>query len=80
LRFSIPLMSPPNLIVQQKIVPELQQEEVNSVNIARESVQLLSDTQKCSSIIEAYKKMRALLGTEGVCDRTAKEIINLRKI
>lgn len=79
LRFSIPLMSPPNLIVQQKIIPELQQEDVTADNITAEAMQLLSDTQKCSEIVENYAKMRTLLGTEGVCDRTAKEIINLGK-
>lgn len=79
LRFSIPLMSPPNLIVQQKIVPELQQEDVTAANITTEAMKLLTDTQRCSDITEGYTKMRSLLGTEGVCDRTATEIINLGK-
>ena len=79
LGFSIPLMSPPNLIVQQQIVPELQQEAVTAANITTEAMQLLSNTQKCADIIENYAKMRILLGTQGVCDRTAEEIINLGK-
>ena len=79
LRFSIPLMSPPNLIVQRKIVPELQQEAVTANNITTEAIQLLSNTQKCSDIIAGYTKMRSLLGHIGVCDRTATEILNLKK-
>ena len=74
--FSIPLMSPPNLIVNRKIVPELQQEEVTADNITREAIKLLSDTSQRQQIIQDYQHMRSLLGTEGVCDRAAHEIIN----
>lgn len=77
LGFSIPLMSPPNLIVQQKIIPEFQQEAVTAINITTEAVKLLSDIQKRSEIIAGYTKMRSLLGDFGVCDRAATEIVNL---
>ena len=74
--FSIPLMSPPNLIVNRKIVPELQQEEVTADNIAKEAIKLLSDQSQRQQIIQDYQHMRSLLGTVGVCDRAAREIIN----
>ncbi|MDJ0570261.1 MAG: lipid-A-disaccharide synthase [Pleurocapsa sp. MO_192.B19] len=77
LRFSIPLMSPPNLIVNQEIVPELKQEEVTADNIARETIKLLSNQETKQQIIEDYQQMRSLLGTVGVCDRAAGEIIKL---
>ena len=77
LGFSVPLMSPPNLIVNQRIVPEFQQEEVTADNIANEAIQTLSNSQARQQITEDYQKMRSLLGSVGVCDRAAKEIINL---
>ncbi|MGL5794013.1 MAG: lipid-A-disaccharide synthase, partial [Waterburya sp.] len=77
LRFSIPLMSPPNLILNQALVPELQQEVVTADNIATETLKLLSNYQTRQQITEGYQKMRSLLGTVGVCDRAATEIINL---
>lgn len=77
LGFSVPLMSPPNLIVNQKIVPEFQQEEVTAENISGEAVEILSDSTRREQVIADYEKMRSLLGTVGVCDRTAQEIISL---
>ena len=77
LGFSVPLMSPPNLVANQRIVPEFQQEEVTSANIAKEAIQILSDSARRQKIARDYQQMRSLLGTVGVCDRTAKEIISL---
>ena len=76
LRLEIPLMSPPNLIVDRQIVPELKQEEVTAENIATEAIALLANSERKQQITEGYQQMRALLGTEGVCDRVACEIIN----
>ena len=76
LGFSVPLMSPPNLILDRKLVPELQQEEVTADNIFNEAIQILSDLERRQQITEGYKEMRSLLGTVGVCDRTAKEIVS----
>ncbi|MEM8832638.1 MAG: lipid-A-disaccharide synthase, partial [Cyanobacteria bacterium P01_G01_bin.19] len=77
LGFSVPLMSPPNLIVEQKIVPEFQQEEVTAENISTEALEILNSDERKEQIIADYQKMRSLLGEVGVCDRTATEIIDL---
>ena len=77
LNFSIPLMSPPNLIVEREIVPELQQEEVTADKITSETITLLTNSQTRQQMIEDYQQMRSLLGTRGVCTRAAQEIINL---
>jgi lipid-A-disaccharide synthase len=76
LGFKIPLMSPPNLVVDRMIVPELQQEAVTAENITREAMQLLTNATKREEIITGYQEMRSLLGTEGVCDRVAAIILN----
>ena len=77
LKLDIPLMSPPNLIVNRQIVPELKQEEVTAENIATEAIALLSSSDRRQQITHGYQQMRSLLGTEGVCDRVAQEIMAL---
>ena len=75
LKFSVPLMSPPNLIVQKKIVPELQQEEATAARIIEESLELLANKAKRAQILVDYQQMRSLLGEVGVCDRAADAIL-----
>ena len=75
--FKIPLMSPPNLIVNKMLVPELQQEAVTAENITNEAVQLLSNPDTQQKISRGYQQMRSLLGTTGVCDRVADEIFDV---
>ena len=75
--FDIPLMSPPNLILNRKLVPELQQEAVTAENITTEAVRLLSNADARSKIVTGYGEMRSLLGEVGVCERAAEQIINL---
>lgn len=41
--FQVPLMSPPNLVVNRKLVPELQQEAVTAPNITTEALKLLDN-------------------------------------
>ena len=77
LKLDIPLMSPPNLIVDRQIIPELKQEEVTADNISTEAIALLSSSARRQQITQGYQKMRSLLGTEGVCDRVAQEIMAL---
>ena len=75
--FEVPLMSPPNLVVKHKLVPELQQEEVTAENIATEAMKLLSSQASRQKITAGYRQMRSLLGEVGVCDRVAQEIMAL---
>jgi lipid-A-disaccharide synthase len=77
LGFKVPLMSPANLVVDRMVVPELQQEAVTTENITTAALQLLTDTSRQQEIISGYQEMRSLLGTEGVCDRVAAEILQL---
>ena len=79
LKIEVPLMSPPNLIVDREIVPELQQESATPENIANTALELLSNPSKCQKIIAEYQKMRSLLGEVGVGERAAKEILKFQK-
>lgn len=76
LNFSIPFMSPPNLVQMEEIVPELLQEEDSPENIVREALNLLNPDRREETIAE-YRKMRQALGEVGVCDRAAREILQM---
>ena len=58
LKFSIPLMSPPNLIVNREIVPELQQELVTADNITKKALELLLNQRVRQQIAKDYQQMR----------------------
>jgi lipid-A-disaccharide synthase len=77
LKFSIPFMSPPNLVVMRSIVPELLQEQATPENIVKESLELLLNPERRQQTWTDYEQMRQLLGDVGVCDRAAREILQL---
>ncbi|CCQ61482.1 lipid-A-disaccharide synthase [Crocosphaera watsonii WH 8501] len=79
LKFSIPFMSPPNLVVMDEIVPELLQEEATIDRIVDESVDLLLNPKRRQKTFTDYEEMRTLLGEVGVCDRVANEILHYQK-
>jgi lipid-A-disaccharide synthase len=74
--FSIPFMSPPNLVKMSAIVPELLQELATPENIVKESCLLLFNREKKEQILTGYQQMRSLLGEVGVCDRVASKIFD----
>lgn len=77
LRFSIPFMSPPNLVQMQPIVPEFLQEQATSSAIVQESLDLLFNPARKEKIRKDYQQMGLSLGESGVCDRTAQILLNL---
>lgn len=77
LKFSIPFMSPTNLVTMKSIVPELFQESATPENIVSEVLELLLNSQRRSKTLADYQEMRQSLGAEGVCDRAAQAILNL---
>ncbi|MEB3343193.1 lipid-A-disaccharide synthase [Okeania sp.] len=77
LRFSIPFMSPPNLVQMKSIVPELFQENATAENIISEALELLLNSQRRNQTLADYQEMRQSLGKEGVCDRAAQAILDL---
>ena len=74
--FSIPFMSPVNLVVMREIVPEFLQERATPDNIANKTIELLSNQEKRQQMIADYQEMRSCLGEVGVCDRAAREILS----
>lgn len=76
LDFSIPFMSPPNLVEMKPIVPELLQEQATCENIVSIALELLQPERRQQTLAD-YQKMRLALGEVGVCDRAAREILQL---
>ncbi|WP_310427239.1 lipid-A-disaccharide synthase, partial [Chamaesiphon sp. VAR_48_metabat_135_sub] len=74
IKFSIPFMSPPNLVEMKSIVPELMQEDANPDRIAQESLELILNKERRDKMLADYSEMRAAVGDRGVCDRVASEI------
>jgi lipid-A-disaccharide synthase len=77
-KFSIPFMSPPNLVLMKPIVPEFLQDDARPENIANAALELLKPEVR-QQMIAGYQAMRAALGEAGVCDRAAQEILQLIK-
>lgn len=75
LRFSIPFMSPPNLINMEPIVPELMQEAATPERIYAEAKALLDGSQRAETLA-GYQRMRDALGAPGACDRAANLILD----
>jgi lipid-A-disaccharide synthase len=75
LRFAVPFMSPPNLVLMKPIVPELFQEEATPERIACESLELILNSERRQQTLNDYAQMRSRLGELGVCDRAATEIL-----
>lgn len=76
LHFSIPFMSPPNLVEMQPIVPELLQDAATPEAIAQATLQLLEPATR-QATLAAYAQMRQALGAGGACDRAAAAIVQL---
>ncbi|ELS05152.1 lipid-A-disaccharide synthase [Xenococcus sp. PCC 7305] len=77
LKIKIIFMSPPNLILNRGVVPELQQEAATPENIAETALELFFNQSQREKIIAGYQEMRELLGELGVCDRAAQEIFKI---
>lgn len=79
LKGSIPFASPVNLVVMREIVPEFLQEQATADNIVEAAMELLLNPEKRQKTLLDYEEMRHCLGELGVCDRTAKEILAMKK-
>ncbi len=77
LKGSIPFASPVNLVVMREIVPELLQEEATAENITQAAMELLLNPEKREETLKDYQQMRELLVEIGVCNRAAKEILQI---
>ena len=77
LRFSVPHISPVNLVLGERLVPELLQADLTSAAIVREALPLLQRGSNAhSAMLEGYARLRAELGEPGVTRRAAEVILD----
>lgn len=77
LKFSIPFMSPPNLVMMREVVPEFMQDEATPDSLAQAALNILLNPERRQTIMTDYQRLRQSLGEPGVCDRAAREILQL---
>lgn len=77
LKFSIPFMSPTNLVTMTGIVPEFLQYQATPAAITQASLELLLNPERRQTMLQGYADMRQALGTLGVCDRAAQKMLTL---
>jgi len=77
LKINLPLISPPNLVVERAIVPELLQDRATPENITQQALELLLNPTRRQQVLADYQEMRSHLGEAGVGDRAAKEILQM---
>jgi lipid-A-disaccharide synthase len=73
-KVEVPFMSPPNLVEMKSIVPELLQEEATPDRIAKESLELILNKERCAQMLADYSQMQTAVGEPGVCDRVAQAV------
>ncbi len=76
-RFTGDFVSPVNLMENQPIVPEFLQWAATPDAIGNAALDLLKDEAKRSQMLAGYRQMRQAMGTVGVCDRAANEILDM---
>ncbi len=77
LKFNVDHISPVNLLLKERLIPEFVQEEFKATKVAEMAFNLLEDNKLRSSIINGYKRLSKELGEAGVTTRAAKQIIEL---
>ena len=77
LRFNVPHISPVNLVLQERLVPELLQEDFSCDALIREAEILLDpDSEARQRLLEGYGRLRRTLGEPGVTRRAAVAILD----
>lgn len=77
LRFSVPHISPVNLVLGERLVPELLQEDLRAKTIVAEALPLLDPSgPERLGMLAGYDRLRLELGEPGVTQRAACAILN----
>ena len=76
LRFQVDHISPVNLVLGERLVPELLQEELKVDKLVAEALPLLRNEQARIKMLSGYGRLRALLGEPGVTQRAAALILD----
>ncbi len=70
-------MAMPNILLDERVVPELMQKDANGERMADEALAILEDPGHAARMRERLSHVRAKLGTEGVIGRVAAEMLSV---
>jgi lipid-A-disaccharide synthase len=77
LRFSVPHISPVNLVLGERLVPELLQDDLNAAAIVRCATPLLlQGSRERAAMLQGYGQLREQLGEPGVTNKAAVAILD----
>ena len=76
LRFNVPHISPVNLVLDQRLVPELLQDAFEAASIVAVAEPLLRDGPERRAMLAGYERLKTMLGAPGVTDRAADAILD----
>jgi lipid-A-disaccharide synthase len=76
LRFKVEHISPVNLVLGERLVPELLQDDLTAEAIVEEALPLLTAPESSARIREGYGRLRQALGQTGVTQRAAAAILD----
>ena len=76
LRFQVDHISPVNLLLKERLVPELLQDTFTVDDFLAQAIPLLEDAQCRERILDGYRRLRETLGSPGVTDRAAASILD----
>jgi lipid-A-disaccharide synthase len=76
LHFQVDHISPVNLVLQERLVPELLQDQFSAEAVVREALPLLEDVQARERVADGYQRLREALGEPGVTRRAAAAILD----
>ena len=77
LHFHVDHISPVNLLLRERLVPELVQEEFTAEALFELAIPFLENPECRRSMLEGYQQLREHLGDPGVTTRAANEILDL---
>lgn len=76
LRFQVDHISPVNLVLGERLVPELLQDDLTAAAIVAEALPLLEAGAGRERMLEGYGRLRRALGEQGVTQRAAAAILD----
>ena len=76
LNFQVDHISPVNLVLQERLVPELLQDQLTAEAVVNEALPLLNDPRARQRVLDGYQRLRQALGEPGVTQRAAAAILD----
>ena len=76
LRFQVKHISPVNLLLGERLVPELLQDSFDADHLVELAAPLLDDPGARQAMLSGYKRLTETLGEPGVTDRAARAILD----